>query len=29
MGKWPNCTIDGCGKLHQEMLHEVLSAGKP
>jgi hypothetical protein len=21
MGKWPNCTIDGCGKLHHEMLH--------
>ncbi len=29
MGKWPNCTIDGCGKPHHEMLHEVLKAGKP
>ncbi len=29
MGKWPNCTIDGCGKQHHEMLHEVLKAGKP
>ncbi len=29
MGKWPNCTIDGCGKLHHEMLQEVLKAGKP
>jgi hypothetical protein len=28
MGKWPNCTIDSCGKLHHEMLHEVLKAGK-
>ncbi len=29
MGKWPNCTVDGCGKPHHEMLHEVLKAGKP
>ncbi len=29
MGKWPNCTIDSCGKPHHEMLHEVLKAGKP
>ena len=29
MGKWPNCTIDGCGKPHHEMLHEDLKAGKP
>jgi hypothetical protein len=29
MGKWPNCTIHGCGKPHLEMLHEVLKAGKP
>jgi hypothetical protein len=29
MGKWPNCTIDGCSKPHHEMLREVLKAGKP
>ncbi len=29
MGKWPNCTVDSCGKPHHEMLHEVLKAGKP
>jgi hypothetical protein len=29
MGKWPNCTIDSCGKPHHEMLHEVLKEGKP
>jgi hypothetical protein len=29
MDKWPNCTIDGCGKPHHEMLHEVLKEGKP
>ncbi len=29
MGKWPNCTIDSCGKPYHEMLHEVLKAGKP
>ncbi|MFN9907176.1 MAG: hypothetical protein ACK56F_13835, partial [bacterium] len=29
MGKWPNCTTDGCGTPHHEMLHKVLKAGKP
>ncbi len=26
--RWPYCTIDGCGKSHHEMLHEVLKTGK-
>jgi hypothetical protein len=29
LGKWPNCTNEGCGKPHHEMLHEVLKARKP
>ncbi len=24
LNKWPNCTVEGCGKPHHEMLHEVL-----
>jgi hypothetical protein len=27
-GRGPNCAMDGCGKPHHEMLHEVLKAGE-
>jgi hypothetical protein len=29
LNKWPNCTIEGYGKPHHRMLHEVLKAGEP
>jgi hypothetical protein len=28
LNKWPSCTIDGCGKPHHKMLHEVLKLGE-